>query len=163
MKRTLFILLICIFTLYLFTGCATNNVGPTDNKQNNPTESPVGKWYLDSINEGSVLEYLQSQAETYGMNTEELISLVGLTNETIDELMTIQLNEDGSAVITSAGDEPETGTWSLADTTITISYPDSDQTTSIIFANGKLITSGNSVNTETGETTDEQSFTFIRK
>ena len=94
--------------------------------------NPCGTYKLKGINGKSLTEYFTEQfAELLGPDTEldieSLLALSGLSLESLEDMMTITLNEDGTAVSTlRENEETETieGTWELKNGKILITFDD---------------------------------------
>lgn len=86
MKRIVAIALTVLMIAALFVGCGGGS------------DSPVGKYYIKSIDGKSVKDAMSESAG--GMDVEALLGLLGVKN--IEELITLELKADGTAEMASA-------------------------------------------------------------
>ena len=94
--------------------------------------NPCGTYKLKGINDKSLTEYFTEQfTELLGPDTEldieSILAMSGLSLESLEDMMTITLNEDGTAVSTlRENEETETieGTWELKNGKILITFED---------------------------------------
>ncbi|MBQ6274691.1 MAG: hypothetical protein IJK63_10790 [Oscillospiraceae bacterium] len=110
MKRGIAILLALVMTVALLAGCG----GSSD---------PTGRYVVKTIAGQPVEEYFKSML---GEDADFALQMFGVSS--YEELMTVELKSDGSAVATLAGEAAETGTWKQDGDQITITIQDDPAT-----------------------------------
>lgn len=123
MKKIVSIILAAVMVLAFAAACSTAKV--------------EGKYVVKSIDGKGILDYIKEEAELEGVDLETILSMMGLTEETISELMTVELKEDKTAVMTMIGEENETGTWKLDGNKVTITSEDGESA-EFTYNNGEL-------------------------
>ena len=126
MKRTLSLILAVLLVAALFAGCDF---------------SPVGTYTVKTINGQSVKDYYTATAkEQYGVDLSGLLSLLGIDLDHPEELMRIELKEDGSVEYRSGllgGAKVASGTWKQEGGKLILTLP--GETKELEYRNGKII------------------------
>jgi len=132
MKRIISIALIVLLTAAVLAGCGSSD--------------PEGSYVIKSIDSKDVNEEVKSGAEATGMSEEDFLNQFGV--ESADELITLDLNADGTFVmdIKMFGSKLE-GTWAQDGDKISVTAPDAaDDTRTIVFS-----LSGNELSNSEGD------------
>ncbi len=123
MKKTLSLLIAAIMIFAAFSACAKPNV--------------EGVYTLKSINGMTPYEYFQAEASDENIDVADLLSFLGLTEETINQFMVITLEKDGKAKVQVFGEETEEGTWELTKIN-TVTLKMSDEVSELAYLAGTL-------------------------
>ncbi len=128
MKRTLALLIVVIMLAAAFAACTKPKV-----------EEPKveGTYKIKTINGKTPYEYFKSEADAEGIDVGMLLTLMGLSEETVNQFMVITLEKDGKAVINIMGEEPESCTWELKDSK-TVTFKSGGETIEAEYKNGTL-------------------------
>lgn len=132
MKRIISIALIVLLTAAVLAGCGSSD--------------PEGSYVIKSIDGKDVNEEVKSGAEATGMSEADFLNQFGV--ESADELITLDLNADGTFVmdIKMFGSKLE-GTWAQDGDKISVTVPDAaDDTRTIVFS-----LSGNELSNSEGD------------
>ena len=107
MKRIATIAVVCLFVIAIITGCAGGG----------SSSSAAGKYVLKTVNGLSIEEGF---GEIFGTSftAEELLEILGI--DSFEEFMVIELKADGTAVITTGGEDPSEATWKQDGNTVSI-------------------------------------------
>ena len=132
MKRGIAILLALVMTVALLAGCG----GSSD---------PTGRYVVKTIAGQPAEEYFVSML---GEDADFALQMFGVSS--YEELMSVELKSDGSAVATLAGEAPLTGTWIQEGDQITITI-DGDPVTFTLKGN------------ELSFQEDQQDYVFVKK
>ncbi len=95
MKRIATLSLVFLFIFALVTGCA----GST-------SSSAVGTYVTKSVNGVAVDDYFKQEL---GDDINDMLEMLGV--ESFSEFLVMELKADGTAVITSMAEDPETASW----------------------------------------------------
>ncbi len=123
MKRIISIALAALMVVFLMAGCKG---GASD---------ASGLYKVSEMNGTPILEYFQKEAEDSGAELNDVLSLFGLSEETISDYWTITLDKDGTVSMTMMGESTE-GTWTQDGNTVTITID--DEPMDFAYDNGKL-------------------------
>lgn len=113
--RILSAILAVIMLALLLPGCAKK-------------ASPVGRYTIGSVNGKAATEYFDEQAKESGTTLEEMAALFQLIGFKGDwsEFIVIEILDGGECSLTVLGEEPESGTWTLAGDKLTIKDKDGE-------------------------------------
>lgn len=123
MKRIISLTLAVLLIAALFVGCGS---------------TPAGVYTLKTINGSSVKEYYTAAAEAEGIDIDKLLELIDIDLEHPENMMQIELKDDGSVAFKSNfGDAKEgTGTWKQEGDKLILTMDGEDQT--IDYKNGEM-------------------------
>jgi|GEM_PF-2670461 len=126
MKRYISIALAVLLVVALLAGCAGGGA------------NVAGKYVVKSVGDQTVKEYFESMAEEFAglFDLDDLLELFEISS--FEEFMTIELNADGTAKITVAGedDDTSTATWKQQGNKIIVTYD--GETQELDLNNGEL-------------------------
>ncbi|MBQ6171822.1 MAG: hypothetical protein IJK34_04200 [Clostridia bacterium] len=123
MKRIATLSLVFLFIFALVTGCA----GST-------SSSAVGTYVTKSVNGVAVDDYFKQEL---GDDINDMLETLGI--ESFSEFLVMELKADGTAVITSMAEDPETASWKQEGNKLIITADGEPQDCTI---NGNEITIG---------------------
>ena len=138
MKRMITIALIALMTAVLLTACG----------------GPAGKYVVKSISDKDVDEVFNEQAEALEKSADELLKEMNI--EKAEELITIELKSDGTAIMdANMFSTTYEGTWKQDGDTIAITIKDASGESST----SEFTLKGNELISEEGE----QKYVFVKK
>ncbi|MBR0135249.1 MAG: hypothetical protein IJM18_03535 [Clostridia bacterium] len=123
MKRTLALLIVVIMLAAAFAACTKPKV--------------EGTYKIKTIDGKTPYEYFKSKADAEGLDVGMLLTLMGISEETLNNFMEVKLEKDGKAVVKIMGEEPESCTWELKDSK-TVTFKSGDETSEAEYKNGTL-------------------------
>ena len=101
MKRILSIGLALLLMAALLAGCGAN---------------PVGKYVLKTVNGQSAEAFIADFARENSESVQDVLDYYGLSS--VEKMMTLTLNKDGSFLFTMVGEGDQTGAWKQSGDTI---------------------------------------------
>lgn len=104
MKKTLVLLLAAIMLVGVFAACAAPD--------------PTGNYTIKTINGKTPIDYFKEEAEADDIDIVTLLSFIGLTEDKLNEFMTMTIEKGGKATITVFGEDPDEATWELKGSTL---------------------------------------------
>ena len=79
---------------------------------------PEGKYITKSVGGVAIKEYMESALEGTGFTLDEYLEILEM--KSLEDFMTVEIKEGGTATVTVYGEEPDTGTWTRNGDTIVI-------------------------------------------
>lgn len=135
MKR-LTALLLAALMVFALSACSVFG-GDDDDSSSSKKTKVEGTYVVKTIDGDTPLEYFKKQADDYGMDLEDMLEWMDMDEDELDEFMVLKLKKDGTAIMTSLGEEVE-GTWEKDGNTVTFEF-DEDDPVEFTYKNGKLI------------------------
>jgi hypothetical protein len=120
--------------LYFMSGLPTETTedldGPTD------PDNIVGSYVLVEMNGQTLEEMIADAAADSGMTVDAFRDAMKEVGMDFENLIVLEIHEDGTCKMTSMADDSEEGTWSLDGDQVTITFDGDDATGT--FADGKI-------------------------
>ena len=104
--------------------------GPTD------PDNIVGSYVLVEMNGQTLEEMIADAAADSGMTADDFLDAMKEVGMDFENLIVLEIHEDGTCKMTSMADDSEEGTWSLDGDQVTITFDGDDATGT--FADGKI-------------------------
>ena len=139
MKRMISLVLAVLFVAAMMVACGDS--GP------DVSSNPAGKYFVKTINGKSLEDSLNEELKDTGMTIDDALKMAKV--ESINDLMFLELNEDGSAKMVAMGIEM-TGTWKQDGSKLNITI---DGDTQVFTIDGSTIKG----------TTDDQEYVFEKQ
>lgn len=116
MKRFVSIALVVLMIAALFVGCSSN--GSLD-----------GTYKVKAIDGKAVMDYFTEAASKSGVDVAQALSAMGLSADTLTDMLNITLKSDGTAEVSTkmSEDENSTGTWKQDGDQIIVTIDGDDQ------------------------------------